>query len=379
MDNTKKRVLHISHTDIRTDSRILKEMRSAQIEGYHIFGIGIDTGEQETSSDAEHLTITSIRLLSQRLRYIPKILRHFLTFIELYIKAISICFKLKPHIVHCHDTLVLPIGVSFKIRRSCKLIYDAHELESDRNGITTLLRCITIIIEWVSWKKIDGLITVSLSIEKWYKKKYGPKMSAVVLNSPQMESVVKSPSNYLRDKFNIPKHESIYIYVGMIASGRGINHYLNYFSTAETDHLIFLGYGPLKERLLSKTASLNNIHFHEPVDHSAVVPIIQSADVGLCLIENISLSDYLCLPNKLFEYAFAGLPVIASNFPEIEATVRKYGLGETCEPTARGFEGAVGLRNKENTRGRVNLATLHDLSWPQQASNMVNLYRRLEV
>lgn len=353
-------------------------MRSGQLEGYQISGIGINSDPKKTGNSAEHLQITSINLLSRHLKYIPKILRHILTFTELYIKSIGICFKLKPHIVHCHDTLVLPIGVSYKLFRSCNLIYDAHELESNRNGITPLLRYVTILIERTAWHKVDGLITVSQSIEKWYKNKYGPKLSAVVLNSPQLKPASKSRSDYLREKFKIPKHRNIYIYVGFIANGRGINHYLDYFRTTDKDHLIFLGDGPLKDRLLSKSAISSNVHFHEPVHHSDVVPIIQSADVGLCLIENVSLSDYLCLPNKLFEYAFAGLPVIASNFPEIEATVLKYGLGETCEPTASGLASAVARYNEENAPRNINLETLYDLSWPQQALNMNDLYKKLE-
>ena len=39
---------------------------------------------------------------------------------------------MKPHVIHCHDTLVLPIGFFYKILNKTKLIYDAHELESEK-------------------------------------------------------------------------------------------------------------------------------------------------------------------------------------------------------------------------------------------------------
>ena len=42
----------------------------------------------------------------------------------------------KPDLIHCHDVLVLPLGVIVKLITRAKLIYDAHELESDRNGLS---------------------------------------------------------------------------------------------------------------------------------------------------------------------------------------------------------------------------------------------------
>ena len=68
-------------------------------------------------------------------------------------------------------------------------------------------------------------------------------------------------------------------------------------------HIVYLGYGSEKTNYLSYQ-KYNNIHIHDAAEHQQVVSLAQSADVGLCLIENISLSDYYCLPNKLFEYIF---------------------------------------------------------------------------
>jgi hypothetical protein len=70
--------------------------------------------------------------------------------------------------------------------------------------------------------------------------------------------------------------------------------------------VVFLGYGELSQDLKRLAAEHPNIHVHDAVPHSQVVPIAQSADFGLCLVQDVSLSDYYCLPNKLFEYYFAG-------------------------------------------------------------------------
>ena len=52
-------------------------------------------------------------------------------FAELFCRFLII-FKIKPKIVHCHDTLVLPIGLVVSLIFKSKLIYDAHELESNK-------------------------------------------------------------------------------------------------------------------------------------------------------------------------------------------------------------------------------------------------------
>ena len=103
--------------------------------------------------------------------------------------------------------------------------------------------------------------------------------------------------------------------------------------------------------------------------------VAASADVGLCMIEAVSLSDYLCLPNKLFEYAFAGLPVIASKFPDIAKVVEGYGLGVCADIDVDSISSAMGETCRERRRVQVDL--INNLSWQAQAARLNALY--LEV
>jgi glycosyltransferase involved in cell wall biosynthesis len=58
------------------------------------------------------------------------------------------------------------------------------------------------------------------------------------------------------------------------------------------------------------------------------------ADLGPCLIENTCLSCFHSLPNKRFEYLLCGVPVLASDFPEMRAVVTAHRCGWTVEPDA---------------------------------------------
>jgi glycosyltransferase involved in cell wall biosynthesis len=54
---------------------------------------------------------------------------------------------------------------------------------------------------------------------------------------------------------------------------------------------------------------------------------IRSADLGLCLLENIGLNYYHSLPNRIFDYPMAGLPILATAFPDISEVVTEYETG----------------------------------------------------
>lgn len=369
-----KKILHLTHTDINTDSRILKEIATLSNAGHSINGFGVILEEGAASSDIKcNADIYSIILRSRRLKFLPKTLRHLMSLVELLFKMIPPALRLKPDVVHCHDTLVLPIGVIVKFFSGARLVYDAHELESDRNGLSKLQGRLTLLVERFSWRFIDGLIVVSPSIKQWYIENIGPKPSAIVLNSPSFDEADIADENYLRKKFNIPDYSLIFIYIGILGRGRGLEMVMQAFTNIKINsHVVFLGYGELSNSIKKMVDSNKNFHLHKAVPHSQVVPIARSADFGLCLVENVSLSDYLCLPNKLFEYCFAGLPVLASNFPDINKIVYEYGVGECCDLDVDSIITAV--KKIENGSTNFEFKNLYPLTWQKQELNLIGLY-----
>ena len=71
------------------------------------------------------------------------------------------------------------------------------------------------------------------------------------------------------------------------------------------------------------------IHFLGRVPYIKMLELTMCANVGFSLIRPISQSYKQALPNKIFEYALANVPVIASNLPEMESFIKKYDLGFT--------------------------------------------------
>jgi glycosyltransferase involved in cell wall biosynthesis len=374
-------ILHLTHTDINSDSRILKEINSLNNANkeYIVSGIGVVLNEElHKTKQNNSINIQSIDLKTRNWVSVPTALRHIFSLIELTFKMILKIIKLKPEVIHCHDTLVLPLGAIVKIYTGAKLIYDAHELESEKNGLTKTLGRMTLFVEKILWKSIDALIVVSPSIDSWYEENIGNKYTEIILNSPEFKDSEDIDKMYLRKKFSIPYDSKIYIYIGILAAGRGIDLIIDSFINLNNKiHLVFLGYGEYRDKLIKLSLQYSHIHLHDSVPHEDVVSIAKSADVGLCLIENISLSDFFCLPNKLFEYAFSEIPVLASNFPDISKVVQQYNLGKCCELNSESVHQAIRDFDEGGRLPKIDLESLYNLSWGAQDGKLLKLYKKI--
>ena len=375
-------ILHLSQTDIRSDSRILKEMNSIakSNNSYNLIGIGIGRKKNNKNFSVNNpiLSINSINVFFRDIKYLPKVISHLFLTIEIITKMLRLSLQAKPSVIHCHDTPVLPLGILIKFFIGSKIVYDAHELESNRNGLSTFLGSLVLFVERKFWPYIDRLIVVSPSIKKWYIKNVGKKACTVILNSPIIVNNKNKNKSYFRNIFSIPIKAKIFLYIGIVGPGRGIDLILDSFiNNSNNAHLIFLGYGEYKKKLLKISSKNLNIHFHDAVPHDQVVSIASGADVGICLIENVSLSDFYCLPNKLFEYAFSEIPVLASNFPDISYIVKRYKLGICSDLNKKSIQKSISELTELDKLPKVNLKNLYDLSWEAQEKKLIKMYANL--
>ena len=157
--NNLKRVLHISPTDIRYDGRILKEIKSLeQLKNSELLAYGINDNEGHQYETHPISYIRTFNFFSKKINLLPRSLRYILFLLEAIIRLAIPAIKYRPNIIHCHDTLFLPIALLIKLFCNSILIYDAHELESDKAGQNKILSKSTLFIEKLAWKRIDLLI-----------------------------------------------------------------------------------------------------------------------------------------------------------------------------------------------------------------------------
>jgi len=378
--NMSLNILHLTHTDIRVDSRILKELGSlAKCKTYELHAIGVAEYENSGGVNLLHgASVISVSLHCRSLRWVPRIFRHILVYIEMLLKMLSSAWHIRPHLIHCHDTPLLPLSVFLAWIFRSKLIYDAHELESNKNGQSKLISRMTFSIEKVCWSRINGFVTVSNSILRWYQIHFFKKDSVLILNSPVVGDLQEKAKNewYFHNLYKISQDCLVFVYLGLFVSGRGIEKLLEVFSDQNiSSHIVFIGRGGLRDIIERYSSSTSKIHLHDSVPHEQVVGLARNADYGVCFVENVSLSDYYSLPNKLFEYAFAGVPVLASDFPDMGEMVKEYELGAV---TSDNIDSITNCIINLQLAGRQRLTKdLSPLSWHAQAEHLRALYRRV--
>ena len=133
----------------------------------------------------------------------------------------------------------------------------------------------------------------------------------------------------LRKKLNISYESKIFLYQGVLHEGRGIKTLIQLLDNFQNAHAIIIGDGPYRNELQKYAINRNTekrTHFYGAVPYLELLELTADADIGFSLIKPISKSYEQALPNKLFEYALAGIPVIASNFPEMDKIINYFNI-----------------------------------------------------
>jgi glycosyltransferase involved in cell wall biosynthesis len=313
-------------------------------------------------------------------RKLPKSLPfQFLKYLEWHFKIFNEFKKFPLKVIHCHDLAPLLIGVHLKILKKAKLIYDAHELESEIAGNRGLRKWLSKNIEKLLLYFVDYLITVSPSIARWYKKKFPASRIEIIRNIPKIEKN-KKKSLPLKRILKIPKGSLLFLYLGALERGRGIENCLKAFNQPEINHQIcFLGGGILAKDVERLAQNNPRIHRLEPVPPSEIHSYAAGADIGICLTENTCLNHRFCLPNKLFEYILSGLPVLGSNLPDLKKIIQADNLGWIIEPEAEkifSFLKTVSSKSFRKKKDAV-LSKRRNFSWENESKKLNEIYQKI--
>lgn len=311
MTPTRGLYLQIYHSPLTCASRMTKVGGALQGSGLfretHLVGI-TDGSEPEHEEVGIGLRVVRIHVRRFPGGHLGSIVRATLW----YYRVIA-HYRTKPaSLVAAHSVWVLPLCWVLSRASRCKLIYNAHELETETISVGGPKRLVAKVIEATFIARCALVSVVNESIADWYEQRYAQGRPTVVGNTP----VVIDSREELRSRLGITDGPLLYIHTGNLVLGRNIPLILSAFRES-AHHVVFLGDGPYRTEVLAARESSPNIHWLPPVEHERIVSHVREADVGLCLIEiEQDLSDRLSSPNKLLEALAAGIPALCTDLIE---------------------------------------------------------------
>jgi len=367
--------LHIYPSNIVYESRIEKITKTLINE--KTFNSIIILGIWEKGlkrSQKLHSRIEIIRVKNY-FSFLPYFLRKFFDLVGLMFFCL---FRFtKVDVVNCHSLNCLFIGVILKIMRGVKLVYDTHELETERNGLTGIRKVFSKKIEKYCIGYCDHIFVVGDKINRWYKHRYKLKNSIIttIFNFPNLANQSKIKSIDIRVKNKIPYDRLIFVYVGLMIKGRGLEELITAFNQS-THHLVLIGYGPSWTKLEKETRKINNIHINEPLDQKHLLMFIKSADVGIFSPFNIkSLSYKYCMPNKIFEYIHAQLPIIVSSLDEVVNHINKNKIGWVVNSEEELKKLIINIKPSHIINKKKNILKVQkNYAWESQKHKLVSPY-----
>ena len=238
----------------------------------------------------------------------------------------TLLFAKKPSLFIANDLDTLPASFSVSRLRRVKLIYDSHELFTQVPELINRKR-IQAIWKWIEYRyvrRIDHAVTVSYSIGEIYRRLYKTRFK-VVRNVPERRE--PCPDVTMKDAYNGKK---VIIYQGALNVGRGLELVIDTMQYLEDTVFVMVGTGDIEGELKTRVKMMgleDRVIFRGRLSPHRLFPVTCAADLGISLEEDRGLNYRYALPNKLFDYIQARVPVLCASLPEMTRIVRTYGVG----------------------------------------------------
>ena len=389
----KKKIVKFLLSDITYATRDKKEIELLNSMGCEV--LVYCSGERsEIYITDSCITVQKIERL--KLSYTQSKFSRILKIIERNILLIKTLRSFKADCISCHDLEALFLGwlsgfFMFEVKRPL-LVYDSHEFEAGRNtaGKRGRIKQWSILhLERFLMRKTAFNMMVNDTIAEEVKKMHHLREKPLVVrNIPAewdpKEEICREQRIAFCHELQLPEDTFLLMYHGVLTNGRGIENVVRAIAGLEKVAVILLGYGESSyvatiKSLIKSLGVEKKVLFHSAVPQGELWQFIGAADAGMVLIENVCLSYYYSLPNKLFENIQSLTPVIGSNFPEISQIIDRYGIGLCCNPSDPS-EIATAIETMRNDKDKYAFykkrlgAAKKELSWENEKIRLQNAY-----
>ena len=370
-----KRVIVSVINDLVTDQRVNKSCLTLKEMGYEVLLVGRKQRKSPPMDERPYET-KRMKLLFEKgpLFYAEYNIRLF--FFLLFHKA---------NLLLSNDLdTSLPNYFISKLK-GVKMIYDSHEYFTETPELVGRPRVQKV------WKRIEGfvvprlkeMITVCDSIADLFHEKYGVDCH-VVRNIPPRAAL---PPKGDKRALNLPEDKHLLILQGSgINIQRGAEELVESMQYLDDCFLMIIGGGdvlPILKQMVVDLHIENRVRFLPRMPYVEMMAYTQLAELGFVLDKDTNLNYRFCLPNKLFDFIQAGVPIVASNLVEVGKIIRKYDIGlfiPDHDPKSVASTIRKGLDDVESRvcwqNGLAHAA--EELCWENEQKTLMEIYKHYE-
>lgn len=304
--------------------------------------------------------------------------------------------KYRPFAFHGHDLNSALVALRAAHDAGAQCVVDYHEWHSENvrwnvkadrwTPYPFFEKTVFRLAEWIATRRADSVITVCGSIADQMAKAASVPRSKIKLvrNVPRLDAEPSKEYPDLHKQIGVEPSRFLVLYQGGTGKTRLLEPVIRALAYAPNVTLVIRGpsldwFGDHYRKIAEMAGAADRLILIGPVPSADVVAAARGAHVGIWTLPKLSKNFYFALPNKIFEYLAAGLPVLVADYPEARG-IANMGVGLTFDPNDPKSIGAQMQKLYEDRellaklRDRVPGA-LHDLDVEDEWAKLVDIYR----
>ena len=370
-----KRAIVSVINDLVTDQRVNKSCLALQKAGYEVLLVGRKQRKSPPMDERPYETKRMTLLFEKG----P------LFYAEYNIRLFFFLLFHRANVLLSNDLDTILPNYFISRLKGCKIVFDSHEYFTETPELVgrPKVQKVWKRIEGFVVPKLDEMITVCDSIADLFREKYAVKCH-VIRNIPSRKAL---PPKGDKTALGLPADKHLLILQGSgINIQRGAEELVQAMQYLDDCFLMIIGGGdvlPILKQMVEQLQITDRVLFLPRMPYQQMMAYTQLAELGFCLDKDTNLNYRFSLPNKLFDFIQAGVPIIASHLTEIEKIILQYDLGlfidnhkpETIAATIR--EGLSDVARREQWKQNLAVAA-RDLCWENEELKLLEIYRHYE-
>ena len=385
--STVKVCIHVVRT-ARTDVRAIRAATALIEAGYAVSIVDVESEQtRPVEEDIRGIHMKHILMPNWQasMRFGPWF---FLKAIQAFLLSIHRLLQTRADIYHANEVTALPACYLAATLRRKPLIFEAYELPPPETRIAFWRQLSWLLTRMLAFMlpRCAGVITVSPPIVQEIGKRFHVPEVTLVRNILPYRTVPKS--DRLRQYLGLSPDMRIALYQGYLQADRSLDIVVRSAKFLGPGIVIVMmgkGMGTTQselETLILNEGVSDRVKILSPVPYEELLDWTASADLGLLVCSpDYSMNIRMLLPNKLFEYLMAGLPVLASQLDAVVDVIRTHDVGQVVSSLA---PADVGAAINSILADRLALARMHssalevarnEFCWEKERQTLIHLYQ----